>query len=261
MQQNPGEPRQGDSYVQSLARGLSTILAFGKEHPQLTLSEVAARAGLTRAGARRILLTLEKLGYVKQQGRLFSLTPKILDLGYSYLSATPLWNLSTPYMEEVATATHEACSISVLEGTEVVYILRIATHRIMTVNLSIGSRLPAWVTSMGRVLLAGLPTEKCREILSDSDLSPLTEHTVTDIEQLQDIITQTRQQGYAYVVQELEEGLHSIAVPIHDRDRNVIAAMNVSGHIARNSRDEMLNEFLPHLLVAARKISNTLARI
>lgn len=255
-----GNPQPGDNYVQSFARGLSVILAFGPAHPQMTLTEVAAQAGLTRAGARRILLTLEQLGYVHCEERKFSLTPKILDLGYSYLSATPLWHLGTPFMEEVAEATHEACSISVLDGPEVVYILRLATHRIMAVNLSVGSRLPAWATSMGRVLLAGLPESECDAILARSRIAPLTRHTITDLAALKDVIAQTRAQGYAYVVQELEEGLHSIAVPIVDRGGRVIAAMNVSGHASRNSREQMLDEFLPCLRRAADRLNETLRR-
>ena len=146
-----------DSYVQSFARGLSVIRAFGPDRAQMTLSEVAAVTGLRRAGARRILLTLEHLGYVTVEDRRFALTPRILELGYAYLSATPLWNLALPYMEEVAEQTRESCSVSVLEGADVVYILRLSTHKVMTINLAVGSRLPAWVTSMGRVLLAGLP--------------------------------------------------------------------------------------------------------
>ena len=146
-----------DSYVQSFARGLSVIRAFGPNRSQMTLSEVAAVTGLTRAGARRILLTLEHLGYVTVEDRKFALTPRILELGYAYLSGTPLWNLALPYMEEVAELTRESCSVSVLEGADIVYILRLSTHKVMTINLAVGSRLPAWVTSMGRVLLAGLP--------------------------------------------------------------------------------------------------------
>ncbi|TAL52821.1 IclR family transcriptional regulator [Pandoraea sp.] len=253
-------PAPSDSYVQSFARGLSVIQAFGAERPQMTLSEVAAHTGLTRAGARRILLTLEQLGYVRSEERKFFLTPKILDLGYAYLSATPLWDLATPFMEEVANATHESCSISVLDGLEIVYILRIATHKIMTVNLSVGSRLPAWVTSMGRVMLGGLAPAARDDILARSTIVAHTPHTLTDPAEIRKAITTAQAQGYAFVAEELEAGLQSIAVPIFDRNRRIIAAMNVSGHASRNSREQMLKEFLPCLKQAAERLSATLQR-
>src|SRR5215471_17248489 len=146
------EARSKDQFIQSFAKGLSVISAFGPGARTMTLSEVAAKARLSRAGARRILLTLQTLGYVSCERRDFSLTPKILDLGYSYLSTTPLWDLAEPFMEEVTNRVHESCSASVLDGTDIVYILRIPTKKIMTIKLSIGTRLPAWCTSMGRVL-------------------------------------------------------------------------------------------------------------
>jgi len=249
-----------DTYVQSFARGLSVIRAFGPQRPQMTLSEVAAACGLTRAGARRILLTLAHLGYVSMDDRKFSLTPRILELGYSYLSATPLWDLALPYMEEVAETTRESCSVSVLDGADVVYILRLSTHKVMSINLSVGSRLPAWVTSMGRVLLAGLPPAEQDRVLAASDIRALTPHTVTDLGELKRILAQVRADGYACVVQELEPGLQSVAVPIVDRGGRVIGAMNVSGHANRYSREAMLDVFLPPLRRAAEQIDQALRR-
>lgn len=257
---DPVSPSPSDSYAQSFARGLSVILAFGPQTPQMTLTEVATATGLTRAGARRILLTLEYLGYVSQDTRKFSLTPKILDLGYSYLSANPLWDLATPYMEEVVQHTGETCTISALEGTDIVYIMRVATHRIMSLNLSIGSRLPAWATSMGRVLLGGLSEVQLDNILAQSHLVNYTSRTVTDIESLKSIIALARQRGFCYVSEELEEGLQSIAVPIFGRDGRIIAAMNVGGHATRVSGAELLETVLPHLQNAAFKISQSLRR-
>ena len=249
-----------DTYVQSFARGLSVIRAFGPQRPQMTLSEVAAACGLTRAGARRILLTLAHLGYVSMDDRKFSLTPRILELGYSYLSATPLWDLALPYMEEVAETTRESCSVSVLDGADVVYILRLSTHKVMSINLSVGSRLPAWVTSMGRVLLAGLPPAEQDRVLAASDIRALTPHTVTGLGELKRILAQVRADGYACVVQELEPGLQSVAVPIVDRGGRVIGAMNVSGHANRYSREAMLDVFLPPLRRAAEQIDQALRR-
>src|SRR5882762_3042668 len=149
-------PRPGDTYVQSFARGLQVIRSFSAQTPQQTLSEVAQRTGLTRAGARRILLTLQGLGYVHCNGRQFSLAPRILDLGFAYLSSLPLWNLAEPVMERLVEEVKESCSAAVLDGSDVVYVLRVPTHKIMSINLGIGSRLPAYCTSMGRTLLAEL---------------------------------------------------------------------------------------------------------
>lgn len=249
-----------DTYVQSFARGLSVIRAFGPQRPQMTLSEVAAACGLTRAGARRILLTLVHLGYVAMDERKFALTPRILELGYSYLSATPLWDLALPYMEDVAETTRESCSVSVLDGTDIVYILRLSTHKVMSINLSVGSRLPAWVTSMGRVLLAGLPPAEQDRVLAASDIRAHTPHTVTDLPGLKRILAQVRADGYACVVQELEPGLQSVAVPIVGRGGRVVGAMNVSGHANRYSREAMLDAFLPPLRRAAEQIDQALRR-
>lgn len=256
----PDTLQPSDSYVQSFARGLSVIRAFGPDCPQMTLTEVAARTGLTRAGARRILLTLEHLGYVAAEGRRFALTPRILELGYSYLSATPLWNLALPYMEDVAQSTRESCSVSVLDGVDVVYILRLSTHKVMSINLSVGSRLPAWVTAMGRVLLAGLDEDALDQVLRDSHRVAYTPDTVTDVAALKGIVAQVRAQGHACVAQELEPGLQSVAVPIVDRGGRVIGAMNVSGHANRYSREQMLAAFLPPLRHAADQINQALRR-
>src|SRR2546428_176746 len=195
-------PRPGDTYVQSFARGLAVIRSFSADAPQQTLTEVAQRTGLTRAGARRILLTLEGLGYVTSQGRQFSLTPKILDLGFAYLSSLPLWNLAEPVMEKLVEDVKESCSAAVLDGSDIVYVLRVPTHKIMSINLGLGSRLPAYCTSMGRVLLAGLPPATLRERLARMSLAPLTPHTIVDPERLLEAIEQVRVQGWCLVSEE-----------------------------------------------------------
>jgi IclR family pca regulon transcriptional regulator len=254
----PAAPRPGDTYVQSFARGLAVIRSFSAEAPSQSLSEVALRTGLTRAGARRILLTLEGLGYVESQGRQFRLTPKILDLGFAYLSSLPLWNLAEPVMEEMAADVKESCSAAVLDGTELVYVLRVPTHKIMSINLGIGSRLPAYCTSLGRVLLAGLPPDELARRLRDSPLQARTPRTVTDVAALLRIVEQTREQGWALVNQELEEGLVSLAAPIRDRSGRTIAALNVSGQFNRTPPEHMLAHFLPRLRVAADRISQLL---
>ena len=252
---NPGRVAPSDSYVQSFARGLSVIRSFGHDAKTQTLTEVAERTGLDRAGARRILLTLQALGYVMHEGRQFRLTARILDLGYAYLSTTPLWNVAEPVMEELVREVHESCSISVLEGTEIVYILRVPTSKIMAINLAIGSRLPAWCTSMGRVLLAGLDEERLQAVLRESDIKPLTRHSETSIDKLARTVARARTDGHALVNQELEEGLCSIAVPLHDRTGAVIAAMNLSCNSTRVSAAQMTKNFLPPLKAAATRIN------
>lgn len=248
-----------DSYVQSFARGLSVIRSFAADAPRQTLSEVAARAGLDRAGARRILLTLQSLGYVAHEGRHFRLTARILDLGYAYLSTTPLWNLAEPVMEALVNQVHESCSISVLEGTEIVYILRVPTSKIMAINLAIGSRLPAWCSSMGRVLLSGLAEDALADMLAASTIKAHTRHTETSPARLAKLIAQVRSDGYALVNQELEEGLCSIAVPLKDRGGNIIAAMNLSANANRVTAAQMTRKFLPPLKAAAARINQALA--
>jgi IclR family pca regulon transcriptional regulator len=250
--------RHADQFVGSFARGLSVIRAFGQDAGSMTLSEVAARAGLTRAGARRILLTLQALGYVGCEDRYFFLTPKILDLGYSYLSTTPLWHLAEPFMEEVVNQVHESCSASVLDGTEIVYILRVPTKKIMTISLSIGSRLPAWCTSMGRVLLGDLSPEALCSALDQSRIAAYTARTVTDRRKLEQIIREDHRKGWSLVNQELEDGLISISVPLLGRNGRVIAAMNVSGHSSRTTPTEMTRNVLPVLRQAAEKINAAL---
>jgi IclR family pca regulon transcriptional regulator len=253
----PDKP--GDSYVQSFARGLAVIRAFNAERPAQTLTDVAAATGLTRAGARRILLTLQTLGYVEADGRLFRLTPRILDLGFAYLTSMPFWNVAEPVMEELSAEVHESCSAAVLDRTEIVYVLRVPTHKIMTINLSIGSRLPAWCTSMGRVLLSSLDDAALDAVLDASSLHAHTPRTVTGKDELKQIIAQVRRQGWAITDQELEEGLISISAPIRNRQGRIIAAMNISGNAQRNSAKQMMKTFLEPLQKAAQNVSEMVA--
>jgi len=250
-----GDPKPGDSYVQSFARGLEVIRSFSAQAPRQTLTEVAGRAGLTRAGARRILLTLQTLGYVESDGRLFSLTPRILDLGFAYLSSMPIWNLAEPVMEALVDQVKESCSAAALDGTDIVYVLRVPTHKIMSIGLGVGSRLPAYCTSMGRMLLAGLPDEEVARRLHASRRETLTRHTVTDADVLLARVQQARRQGWCLVNQELEEGLVSIAAPISGRGGRMVAALNISGQANRTSAKLMQETMLPALLDAARTIS------
>ncbi|MER7586226.1 IclR family transcriptional regulator [Micromonospora sp. NPDC127501] len=248
------EAARSPEFVQSLERGLAVIRAFDGEHPQLTLSDVARRTGLTRAAARRFLLTLVELGYVHTDGRLFSLRARILELGYAYLSSLSLPEVAQRHMEALVARVHESCSVSVLDGDEVVYVARVPTKRIMTVGISVGTRFPAYATSMGRVLLAAQPADWLDDYLATAQLRPLTRRTVTDPAKLRAVLTKIAAQGYAIVDQELEEGLRSVAAPIHGENGSVIAAVNVSAHATRGSFEMIRRELLPPLLAAAKRI-------
>ncbi|MES2511968.1 MAG: IclR family transcriptional regulator C-terminal domain-containing protein [Pseudomonadota bacterium] len=250
--------KPGDGYVQSFARGLEVIRSFSASAPRQTLTEVAERSGLTRAGARRILLTLQSLGYVSTDGKLFSLTPRILDLGFAYLSSMPMWDLAEPVMEALVAKVKESCSIAVLDGTDIVYVMRIPTHKIMSISLGVGSRLPAYCTSLGRVLLAALPESELHERLQASGVSSRTRYTVTDMKDLTARITQVRKQGWSLVNQELEEGLISMSAPITNRAGQVVAGLNISGQANRTNAKTMQETMLPQLLSSAESISRML---
>ncbi len=251
--------RPGDSFVHSFARGLAVIRSFNAAHPAQTLTEVASATGLSRAGARRILLTLQTLGYVEAEGRLFRLTPKILDLGFAYLTSMPFWNSAEPVMEELVAQVHESSSAAVLDQTEIVYVVRVPTHKIMAINLSIGSRLPAYCTSMGRMLLSGLDDAQLDAVLAASTLHAYTPRTLTDPAELRKTIATVRKQGWAVVDQELEAGLISLSAPIRNRQGKIIAAINISGNAQRNSARQMVKAFLEPLQTAAQRISNVVA--
>src|ERR1700759_3027618 len=237
-------PRSAD-FVQSLERGLIVLRAFAAEHRELGLSEVARISGLTRAAARRFLLTLAKLGYVTFSDGRFALTPRVLELGYAYLSSLSLPEVAQPHMEALVAKVNESSSISVLDDLEVVYVVRVPTRRIMSITLSVGTRLPAYATSMGRVLLANLPDDELEERLSRIEIRPLTARTVKGKDELRAILAATRKQGYAATDQELEEGLRSLAVPIRDASEAVGAALNVSVHASRGSVAVLRRAFLP----------------
>jgi IclR family pca regulon transcriptional regulator len=247
--------QQRDSdFVQSLDRGLAVIRAFGPDRERLSLSEVARATGLTRAAARRFLLTLVKLGYVRSDGREFSLRPRVLELGYAYLSGLALPEVAMPHLEDLSAELHESSSISVLDGHQIVYVARVPTKRIMTVAISVGTRFPAYATSMGRVLLAAMSPAELDQYLTEATFEPFTAQTVTDPEQLRQVMRDVARQGYSIVDQELEEGLRAIAVPIRGANGTVTAALNVSAHARRLSPEAMRAELLPFMLETARQI-------
>ncbi len=249
----------GRVYVLSLARGLGVIQSFGHDAERMTLSDVARRTGLSRAAARRFLLTLAELGYVAFDGKRFSLTPRVLGLGYAYLSSHTVVDVAQPILERVSERLHESCSLSVLDGAEIVYIARVPTNRIMSVTISIGTRLPAHATSMGQVLLGSLTSAELDDYFRAAELKPFTSHTLTSEAQLRAHLARVAQQGYSLVDQELEAGLRSIAVPVRDRAGRVIAAMNVSSHVARATQTEMVRALLPELRRAAADLTGSLS--
>ena len=257
----PARPAPGrrTDFVQSLDRGLAVIRCFSSERPSLTLSEVAERTGLTRAAARRFLLTLQELGYVGSTGRQFSLRPRVLALGYAYLSSFSVAQIAQPHLEDLAEELHESCSVSVLDGDDIVYVARASANRIMTIALTVGTRLPPYPTSMGRVLLASLPTSELDAHLQRTSLRKLTERTVVSEAELRQILITVAAQGWAAVDQELEAGVRSIAVPIRDSSGRVVAAINASAHAARVPMRTLERQFLPRLLDAAQQIDAELA--
>jgi IclR family pca regulon transcriptional regulator len=245
---------RNSDFVQSLDRGLAVIRAFGPDRDKLSLSEVARATGLTRAATRRFLLTLVKLGYVRNDGREFSLRPRVLELGYAYLSGLAMPEIAAPHLEELVAQVRESSSISVLDGHHIVYVARVPTKRIMTVAISVGTRFPAYATSMGRVLLAGLGDEDLDRYLAEAEFEPFTARTVTDPDRLREIVREVSRLGYAIVDQELEEGLRAIAAPIHGAGDAVTAAINVSAHASRVSMAAMRTGLLPALQETARRI-------
>jgi len=220
----------------------------------LSLSEVARATGLTRAAARRFLLTLVKLGYVRSDGREFSLRPRVLELGYAYLSGLALPEVAAPHLEELVARLHESSSISILDGHHVVYVARVPTKRIMTVAISVGTRFPAYATSMGRVLLAAMSESELDRYLAEATFEPFTSRTVTDPDRLRTIVHEVARLGYAIVDQELEEGLRAVAAPIRGAPDVGTAAINVSAHASRVSLATMRTELLPALLETVRQI-------
>lgn len=253
---------RGADFVQSLERGLAVIRAFDGEHPSLTLSEVSRRSGLSRATARRFLLTLVELGYVHNDGGEFSLRPSVLDLGFAYLSSMGLPEVALPHMEALVATLQESSSMSVLDGGDVIYVARVPTRRrIMAVSIAVGTRFPAHATSMGRVLLAHLGPAELDAYLASTELTRLTSATVHDETALRRVLGVVRERGYAVVDQELEEGLRSAAAPVHGSGGEVVAAVNVSVHASRATVEDIEERLVPPLLDTVARISADLGTL
>lgn len=247
-------------FMQSLARGLEVIGAFQHARPSLTVGEVATLANISRAAARRCLHTLETLGYARATGGSYRLLPKTLSLGYAYLTASPVARVAQPVLEEVSTRLHESSSMTVLDGDEIVYVARAATQRIISVGLSVGSRLPAYCTAMGRVLLAFSGDAEQAAYLQRVQLVRQTPHTIAEPALLRRELQHVRAEGYSLVDQELELGLRSIAVPVRQADGRAVAAINVGAQAARVDLATMTQSYLPVLRHAAEQIALAIAR-
>lgn len=243
------------SFMTSLARGLAVLRAFSDSRRALTIAQISQKTGIPRAAVRRCLHTLKQLGYAEAEMNNFSLRPKVLTLGYSYLSSTPLAVSSQPYLNSISQALNESCSLAVLDDSEVLYIARSATSRVMSVALNAGSRLPAYCTSLGRVMLAHMAPDELDAYFAKTKLRPMTERTVVSQKRLREILAGVRQAGYAINDEELELGLRSIAVPVRGASGKVLAALNVGAQAARVSTAQMEREFLPVLQRGAQELS------
>lgn len=252
------KPAEEKDYVQSLERGLAVILAFSEHHPRLTLAELAELTELSRPTVRRILLTLEKLGYVRAEGRGYALTPHVLALGNAYLSSLNITEVAQPYMEEVTKVTGHTCSLAALDGEDAIFLTRVPSRRVMRHTLTTGTRLPAPATSMGRVLVAGLPDHEIESFLAHAPFPRYTAHTVTDADALRGILHQVRAQGWALVNQEFEEGVRSFSAPVLDSGQRTVASLSMSVPASTVSLEEIHDQILPVIIEFAREISKQL---
>lgn len=242
-------------FMTTLAKGLAVLSAFGPDRPRMTLSEAADVADLSRATARRILRTLTELGYVEQNGRDFSLSPRVLELGFAYLNTQSWIDRAAPLLRDLSDRLGETCSASILQENEIVYVVRCQAQRIMSAVLSVGSRLPAFHTSMGRVMLGYLDEQELWRRLKEMRISPFTPSTITGMQALVERIRDDRVQGFSIVDEELERGLRSVAVPILDRSGQALGAINVSTHATRTTRNEMRAHYVPELKRVANLVS------
>jgi IclR family transcriptional regulator, pca regulon regulatory protein len=256
-------PREGagPDFIEALARGLDVLTAFRPGRPAMTLAEVAAATGLARPTARRILLTLAQLGYVRPEGAGFALTPRVLDLGTAYVRSQGLWDVARPHMERLGRATAESCSIAQLDGSDIFYVARVAVPKIVGLSVQIGTRFPALATSLGKVLLAALPAAELEAVLAQPTRSGLVPRWQPDDGERDAALREVRARGWALTDEQLTLGIRSVAAPLRDGTGRVIASVNVNVHAAETSVERLLEEHLPLLLAAAGEISADFARL
>ncbi|MEI2702255.1 MAG: IclR family transcriptional regulator C-terminal domain-containing protein [Baekduia sp.] len=246
-------------FVQSLARGLSVIRSFGDNRPELTVTEIAGTTGLTRAAARRFLITLSELGYVETDGRMYRLTPRVLDLGYAYLSGLSFPEAALPHLEHLVAEVEESSEASILDLPDIVYVARVPSPTTITITVNVGARMPTHATAMGHVLLADLEPDAFDRYLSTARLEGFLPNTITEPKTLRREVARVREQGYAIVDQELEEGLIAIAVPVRPRDERAVGTINLSTHVARRDVRSLERELLGPLQRTAAAIEADLA--
>src|ERR1700752_660393 len=245
----------GPDFIEALARGLDVIRAFEPNRPTMTLSEVAAAAGLARPTARRMLLTLEELGYVRTAQGGFALTPRVLELGMAYIGSTSIWDIARPHMEQLVGRTGESSSLAQLDGSDIVYVARVAVPKIVTLAVTIGTRFPAMQTSLGKVLLAALPVAEAERVLAEPSRSGITTRWQPDAAERAAALREVRARGWALTDEQLAPGIRSVAVPLRDGEGRVIAALNVNSHAAETPLDVLIGRHLPLLIQAAGAIS------
>nr|MDT0658585.1 IclR family transcriptional regulator C-terminal domain-containing protein [Micromonospora sp. DSM 115978] len=245
----------GPDFIEALARGLDVLRCFQPRQPQMTLSEVAAATGLARPTVRRILLTLDELGYVATVERGYRLTPRVLELGMAYISSQGLWELARPHLEKLVAQNNESSSMAQLDGSDIVYVARVAVPKIITLAVTVGTRFPAPATSLGKVLLAGLPPEQVRRVLAEPSRSGILARWQPTSEELESALREVRARGWALTDEQLAPGIRSVAAPVRDGEGRVIAAMNVTVHAAETSVEVLTEHHLPLLLRAAAEVS------
>lgn len=254
--------RDDPDFIDSVEKAVRVLLAFSSEAPLLRVSRAAELTGLSRATTRRLLLTFERLGLVEDDGNgAYRLTPRVLRIGYSYLSTLPIWDHVQDRLSVLVGEFNESCSAATLDGDEIVYVARVAANRSMSLTLSIGSRLPAYPTSMGRVLIAGLPNPQLEDYLAQLELTQLTPNTVTDVARFRQVLEKVRANGYAVVDGERELGIRSAAAPVFDRDGHVIAAINISVNAARISLRTLISTMVPRLQEVADDLSSRISHL
>lgn len=246
----------GPDFIEALARGLDVVRAFGPAYRTMSLSDVAAATGLARPTARRILLTLVELGYVRSSDGEFELTPRVLDLGMSYISSSDVWTVTRPRLEELVAATGESCSIAQLDGSDIVYVARVAVPKLVTLSVTVGTRFPALATSLGKVLLAALPPDELADALAAPTRSGLTPSWQPSAEEISAELRSVRARGWALTDQQLAPAIRSVAAPVRNGDGRVVAAVNVNAHAAETSVETLTGSYLPTLLRIAGELSS-----